>query len=404
MHSFIDKLQQISLKKERRIIGLMSGTSLDGLDVALCRFSGSGRRTLWKLEEFASVSYTDFERQSLRAISSLKTIQTRDLCLWNAELARRHATVVNGLLARWNVPAETVDLLASHGHTVYHAPAHEHAVAGMPNATLQIGDGDHLASLTGIVTVSDFRQHDIVRGGEGAPLARYGDFLLFTHTQQSRVLLNIGGIANATWLPAENTRFPPLCRDTGPGNTLMDGCVRRYWQGLARDEGGRLAARGTPDEALLYRLWQHDYLRNSAANATTGLEQFSWEWVQQQLPAAGPVLSREDLLATLTLFTAQTIARAICKMVARSNGQPAGDTVVLAAGGGVHNSTLMNFLRRELGALPLATTHEIGLDPDAREALFFAALANELFCGRDPRLQLGKISLPATSHPKSPGQ
>lgn len=389
------KLQQISLKKERTIIGLMSGTSLDGLDVALCRFSGSGRGTKWTLEQFASVSYSDAERQALRAIASRETIKARDLCLWNAELARRHAAVVNRLLDGWNVPARSVDLIASHGHTIYHAPAHEHGIIGMPNATLQIGDADHLASLTGIVTVSDFRQHDIVRGGEGAPLARYGDYLLFTDAHESRVLLNIGGIANVTWLPAASADFPPLCRDTGPGNTLMDGCVRRYWQGLVCDEGGALAARGTPDKALLGRLWQHDYFKQTAADATTGLERFSWEWVQHQMPDTGPELAREDLLATLTLFTAQTIARAIRQLVALPNGRLPAATVVLAAGGGVHNKTLMQWLGQELDPLRLATTREIGLDPDAREALFFAALANELFCGQDPRLHLGKISLPS---------
>ena len=171
MKSHVLKLASIARKRTRRIIGLMSGTSLDGLDVALCAFTGSGNRTRVQVEQFKTVPYDAPLKEEVRRVFAKKEIDFQHLVLLNVLIAKRHAAIVNQCLADWNVAAANVDLLASHGQTVFHAPRVLHGLPDYPNATLQIGDGDHLARSTGIITVSDFRQKHLAAGGEGAPLA-----------------------------------------------------------------------------------------------------------------------------------------------------------------------------------------------------------------------------------------
>ncbi|MEO7265189.1 MAG: anhydro-N-acetylmuramic acid kinase, partial [Ferruginibacter sp.] len=195
-------LYNISNKPSRTIIGLMSGTSLDGLDVVLGRVSGNGLKTNFELQEFETVPYDEDFRNEIKSIFSKKHVELEKLTLLNPWVALYHGSIINSLLKKWKINNSDIDLIASHGQTIYHAPKSLHKHEKFGNATLQIGDGDHLAKATGIITLSDFRQKNIAAGGEGAPLAVYGDYLLFADEEENRLLLNMGGIANFTFLPA----------------------------------------------------------------------------------------------------------------------------------------------------------------------------------------------------------
>jgi anhydro-N-acetylmuramic acid kinase len=380
------KLLAIAAQPSRRIIGLMSGTSLDGLDVALCRCTGHGEALQVTLEQFVTVPYEADFRARLRALSQ-PTIQLEDLVLLHAELARYHAHLVLRCLADWQVPVNEVDMLASHGQTIWHAPRHQHGRAGFPHhATLQIGDGDHLAQLTGLITLSDFRQKHVAAGYEGAPLAPFADELLFRKPGVNRLLLNLGGIANFTLLPASGG--PALATDTGPANTLLDAVVRQHYPGRAYDEGGQLAAHGQPHAGLLAALRSQPFFA-APFPKTTGPELFSPAYLaeNQRLTATGK-LPAHDVLATLIELTASTVAQAV-----RHYLGPEPAVEILVSGGGAHNATLLAALARHLPAAHLRSTATAGVPPDAKEAVLFAVLANETLAGH-PALSLGKISLP----------
>lgn len=424
MNPQLRELVNIASKKNRRIIGLMSGTSMDGLDIALCRLSGSGPETVFELEAFESVSYPDDVHHQLVSFARSDCLDPQLLCVWHTWLAHIHADYINSALGSWGISAKEVDLIASHGQTLYHAPKHKHQMPGMPNATMQIGDGDQIAQKTGIITISDFRQRDTARGNEGAPLAAYGDYLLFSDPGKHRILLNIGGMSNVTWLPMGSVAFPPLSFDTGPGNTLMDAVVRRHFTGMRYDKGGSLAAMGISQEGLLDELKSHPYFQKEAPK-TTGFEVFHLDWVDECMVKTGLILEHDipeagspddvfsadgkgnmngriravDLLATLSRLTIETIADPILKILPK--GEPA---EVYVSGGGANNDELMRGFAVKLDPVPVRRTDDLGVSADAKEALFFAALANELVCGDDTRLHLGKISFPDGAHLNQPAE
>jgi anhydro-N-acetylmuramic acid kinase len=387
MNPQLARLAAVAAQPSRRIIGLMSGTSLDGLDVALCRCTGHGAGLHVTLEQFATVPYeVDFQRR-IRSISQ-PTVQLQDLVILNAEVARRHAATVLACLQNWQLAPADIDVLASHGQTIWHAPRHQHGQATFPHhATLQIGDGDHLARLTGILTLSDFRQQHVAAGYEGAPLAPFADELLFRQPGVNRLLLNLGGIANFTLLPADGG--PAQATDTGPANTLLDYVVRQHYPGQTYDAGGSLAARGRPHAGLLAALRSHPFF-SAPFPKTTGPELFSPAYLQEkQRLTATENLPASDLLATLIELTAGAVAQAARQYL---GPKPAAD--ILVSGGGAHNATLLAALARILPASRLLSTAEAGVPPDAKEAILFAVLANETLAGR-PALSLGKISLPS---------
>jgi anhydro-N-acetylmuramic acid kinase len=386
MNPQLARLLAVAQQPSRRIIGLMSGTSLDGLDVALCRCTGHGATLRVALEQFVTVPYEADFQQRLRAISQ-PTVQLEDLVLLNAEVARRHAAIVLKCLQGWQLAPADIDMLASHGQTIWHAPRHQHGRAGFPHhATLQIGDGDHLAQLTGIVTLADFRQKHVAAGFEGAPLAPFCDELLFRQPGTNRLLLNLGGIANFTLLPADGG--PAQATDTGPANTLLDYVVRQHRPGHTYDAGGQLAAQGQPHAGLLAALLSHPFFK-AGFPKTTGPELFSPNYLAENQRLTGTAsLPVPHLLATLIELTASAVAQAACHYLG-----PAPTAEILVSGGGAHNATLLAALARHLPATRLLSTAEAGVPPDAKEALLFAVLANETLAGH-PALSLGKISLP----------
>jgi anhydro-N-acetylmuramic acid kinase len=397
MHSHITKLYQLAAKPSRRIIGLMSGTSLDGLDIALCNIHGSGQDSSVKVEQFMTVPYTDDFRSRVQAVFAKRQVDLQQLTLLHPWIAEQHAQMINQALRDWQVPASEVDLIASHGQTVYHCPKRQHQDPAWGNATLQLGDGDHLAVHTGIITVSDFRQKHIAAGGEGAPLAAYGDYLLFGSATEHRILLNIGGIANLTYLPAGETLSGVFSTDIGPGNTLMDAYVRQHFPGLQYDADARLATTGNVQQKLLAALLAAEFFQLSLPK-TTGPEVFNLAYLARAQQQSGcQDLPAVDVLATLNAFSAQAIIKLVQQLL-----QPERPTVLYASGGGIHNPLLMQQLKQGLPQLSLTTTAELAILPDAKEAVLFALLANECVAGTTttfnhlstgmPAVTMGKIS------------
>ena len=401
MNANIQKLFTIAQKETRSIIGLMSGTSLDGLDVAFCKISNSGENTAVELVDFETVSYSMEFKDQIRKVFTKKEIVFQDLVLLNEIIGTVHGEMVLECIKKWNIAADEVDVIASHGQTVFHAPKNLHQLEGYPNATLQIGDGDHIAVKTGIITISDFRQKHVAAGGEGAPLAVYGDYFLFGQKDENRIMLNIGGISNFTFLPANRNPSQIIVTDTGTGNTLIDNFVKMYFPDKAYDNDAEIAKKGTVNQALLQALKADDFFKNKFPKST-GQELFSVEFVQNALEKSNnKEISIEDLLATLTRFTAETIAEAVEINMANSN-QNLKEITIYASGGGVHNPLLMQWLS-ELLPCKFRNINDLGFSGDAKEAVLFAILANETLAGGNsqfdlkngiPSVCMGKISLP----------
>ncbi|MCH8495147.1 MAG: anhydro-N-acetylmuramic acid kinase [Balneolales bacterium] len=394
-----DKLNELSEQKDRIILGLMSGTSVDGLDLAVCRFSDSGINTSYEILNHGTVDYTDEQRDILLNFASAETVNMEKLCIYHAELSHWHASMIRSKLSEWGMAASDIDLIATHGQTIRHAPKRIHKIDGLPNSTFQLGDADHLAYLTGIHTVSDFRQKHVAAGGEGAPLAVYGDQILFNSPGSYRVLVNIGGISNITILDGKGSGDLPVTFDTGPGNTLMDQVVRQRLSPQRIDNGGEIAFSGKIHVGFLKSLKSHEFFSQTPPK-TTGPELLSPSFVKKALEESGSSdLPVKDILATLNRFTAETIADSI-----RTYGNPPASFSVYISGGGVHNRTLMWNLQDCLPEADVMNFDKLGVNADAKEALFFAAMANELVCGNrfpvlgeDGKIRIvrfGRISFP----------
>lgn len=401
MNKNISALYQIAQKETRKIIGLMSGTSLDGLDIALCEISGSGKTTVVKLNQFETVDYSEEIKIEIRKVFAKKNIDFQHLVLLNEWIGLLHAEMINDCLKKWNIPSQEVDLIASHGQTVLHAPKFLHQQEKFPNATLQIGDGDHIAVKTGIITLSDFRQKHIAAGGEGAPLAVYGDYFLFGKKGENRIMLNMGGIANFTFLPASFNAEETFVTDTGTGNTLIDLFVKQYYPEKSYDKDAEIALKGTVNQLLLENLKDNSFFAQEFPK-TIGPELFGADYVKAALSKSNiNNILAPDLLATLTRFSAETIAEAIAYSVKDSSSKLE-DFKIYMSGGGTHNPLLVKWLK-ELLPCQFYKTDELGVSGDAKEAVLFAILANETIAGGDfnfgthkgiPSVTMGKISLP----------
>ncbi len=406
MNQNIEKLYSLAQKSARHIIGLMSGTSLDGLDVALCRIEGSGSDTQVELLQFETVDYTDEIKDEIRKIFAKQIIDFQQLTLLNAWIGRLHGDMVSACLKKWGVNTEGVDIVASHGQTVFHTPKILHQLEKFPNATLQIGDGDHIAQTTGIITISDFRQKHVAAGGEGAPLAVYGDYFIFSKKGENRIMLNMGGIANFTYLPGSLDANEVFVTDTGTGNTLLDAFVRKFYPKLAFDKNAELASQGRVIPELLSELKKNDFFQKPFPK-TTGPELFNIKYVDNAIQC-GQLLeypSIFDLLATLTRFSAETITEALNKLFVEKgfSEKEISEIKIYASGGGARNPLLMRYIKELLPTPQYATTDALKINPDAKEAVLFAILANECVAGGKtnfgsrqgvPSVSMGKISFP----------
>ena len=391
MNKNLTTLLGICQKPERSILGLMSGTSLDGLDMALCTIKGSGRETQVELERFKTSPYTDVFKAHIRAVFAKQQVDLQTLTLLHGAIAQEHANLVLATLTEWNIQPSEVDVLASHGQTVYHAPAHFHQNPDFGNATLQLGDGDHLAVKTGILTLSDFRQKHIAFGGEGAPLVPYGDYLLYSSETEHRILLNLGGIANFTYLARNGQSEDVVASDLGPANTLIDQVVTKEF-GKEYDEDGALAQSGTVNKAVLDALMQLPFIK-APLPKSTGPELFNLESLNELLSQHAISIAPLDLLATLTQFTATAIAQQLQPFIHKN-------TSIYCSGGGVRNTYFMRLLQQAIPDTPIKTVEDLGIKSEAKEAVLFAVLANETLVGNPlalgtmPALSMGKLSFP----------
>ncbi len=377
----------------RRVVGLMSGTSLDGIDAACVRLAGHGRALRLDVEGFATTPFAPALADALTALVTDATaaggrVALPDLLRLDVRLARAYAAAVRAACAEAGCAVADVDLVGSHGQTVLHLPAPHPApstdtpgsapgAGGAPvRATLQLGCPSTLAQTLGVPVVADFRRADLALGGQGAPLAPYLDDALFADAHATRLLLNLGGIANVTVLPAGAGPDAVRAFDTGPANMVIDACARACL-GAPYDAGGRHAAAGTPDMDLVADLLADPYFAQPPPKST-GRAHFGAAFARRLLDAAAARgLGDADTLATATALTAASVYQAYARFV-RADA-PA--DVVLASGGGVHNAALMDALARAFAPVPVRTTAAYGLDPDAKEAVCFAVLAHERAAG-----------------------
>ncbi len=386
----MEKLQEAASRPSRRIVGLMSGTSADGIDAALVEVQGCGPETRVGLLGFETVGLQEELRQGIFALFG-PTASVDELCRLNFALGEAFADAALAVIKAAGLEAGKVDLIGSHGQTARHLPN------GAPPSTLQIGEPAVIAQRTGIPTIADFRPADMAAGGQGAPLVPLVDFLLFGHGLRGRVMLNIGGIANATVLPAGGAAEEVRAFDLGPGNVLMDGAMVHFSKGQERfDRDGRLAASGRVDEGVLEELLAHEFLRRPPPKST-GREEFGAGFLETLL--ARHPLGRADWLATLSAFTARAIASGLRGFVLSA----AAVDELWVSGGGARNGHLMGLLEKELPELRVGCLDELGIPADAKEAVAFAVLANETLmghCGNLPAatgaqrgVVLGKIIL-----------
>lgn len=429
MNKLLKRLLTMSEKPSRLIVGLMSGTSLDGLDIALCKVSGVDELSTLKVISFTTVTYDDTYRARIAELFAKPNGRLIDVCTANSWIAKTHADMLMQCLKRWDTDPDEIDLIASHGQTIFHAPDNQ------TPSTLQIGDGDHIAQLTNIITISDFRQKHVAAGGDGAPLVPYADYLLYKDSIQDRLLLNIGGIANFTLLPAASQFSDMICTDTGPGNTLMDAYVKRETNGnLQFDDQGAIAHSGEVDYGLLQELKNTSFFRQNVPKST-GQELFNLAYVDQAVNHCkknryadqlaieivdknlrrealytANQISFEDVMATLNQLTADTISEEINIQINRANIDPA-KLHIYTSGGGPKNKQLMNNIAINLPECHFHHFEELGIKADSKEAALFALLANQSLFGDTqvyksidvsaenaghsmPVVSLGKISLP----------
>ena len=359
------------------ILGLMSGTSVDGIDAAIVDVTGAPPALTVRLRHFTTIPFTPEQREAIFPLFSPATGRVDDICAMNFRLGAWFADAALQAMAQAVLTPDQLDLIASHGQTIHHLVGADVET----RSTLQIGEAAVIAERTGVTTVADFRVADVAAGGQGAPLVSYVDWLLLRDAHRNRAAQNIGGIGNVTYLPAQSSPDQPLSFDTGPGNMLIDAAAARVTGGAqSYDEDGRLAASGRVHEGLLARLLAHPYLSQQPPK-TAGREQFGADFAAEvwaQADALG--LSGPDLLATLTTFTAESIARAYRDFL------PTFPDEVILSGGGAYNPILVAMLRQKLAPARVLLSDAFGLPADAKEAMAFAVLAYETIHGRPGNL------------------
>ena len=360
-------LGKIQKKSARFAIGLMSGTSCDGVDAALVRIKGTGAEMAVKPMHFETFPYDKEMRTRLLA----PRMDAREVCALNFELGAVLAEAAAETLKVAHAEPCEVDFIASSGHTVAHLPPRNSDQIG----TLQIGEPAVIAERCRILVVSDFRQRDMAAGGQGAPLIPYADWVLFHREDRTAAFLNIGGIANITIVPPRAEDL--LAFDTGPGNMAIDGAIRLLTSGEKQmDKGGKIAARGVVIDEFLDYLLGHPYF-NDLPPKSTGREDFGPEVYIRDALASRRDHSVEDLMATVTTAVAYSIVRAFNRFI-----KPKYDVSrFVISGGGAHNETLIKRIKSGLPGITMRLSDSYGIPVDAREAIAFAILGNETICG-----------------------
>lgn len=376
--SRLERLMHVATKYSRRIIGLMSGTSLDAVDVAMVRIQKHGVNAVVRLEAFRSYPYPPKVRAVVRELFDPKKARIDDICRYDFIIGEVFAAAVLKLLEETNKKATSVDLVASAGQTIWHDPELsivnadvdwiDHPIA--TRSTFAIGQSAVIAERTGIITIGDLRVRDVAAGGQGAPLVPYFDWVLLRHKSRGRCIQNIGGIGNVTWIPPRATWDEVVAFDTGPGNMIIDELAWIATRGAQTyDRDGKLAASGRVHPELL-DAWMSDPYFSKSPPKTTGRELFGAQFARR-IVAESPSVPINDLIATATALTAESIARAYRDFITGPIHE------VMLAGGGARNPTLVQMLRDRMPKQKLL----VYKSSEAKEAMAMAMIANDSVVG-----------------------
>ncbi len=396
------RLQGLWDKPARVVVGLMSGTSLDGVDAVAARMEGSGTDLSLEVLSFVSTPYPDDLRDLLLGVSAPEGSSVLEISQLNVRLAHVYADAVREAARGARLPLGGVDLVGSHGQTIHHVPEPMDCAGLAVTSTLQIGDPSALANLLDLPVVGDFRIADMALGGQGAPLVPYFDYVYFRDDVETRGLLNIGGIANVTVIPAGGGPDDVYAFDTGPGNMVIDSLSRILFD-EPYDEAGRHATDGTFDEGMMADLLEDPYFTQEPPKST-GREYFGAAYAERIVTRCREALGNpqpEDVMATGAMLTVLSIYQAYARFIRKRSELDA----LIVSGGGRHNAFLMDRLKNTFAPIPVKTVDEFGLDADAKEALCFAVLAHEAVngvptnmpsvTGASDRTILGKLCVPA---------
>ncbi len=387
----MDFLQSYRSRFHHKLIGLMSGTSLDGVDAVLLsiRSDEEGAVCEVKLEGQVSLPYSSEMKQAVGRLCLPQASDINDITVAHSGLACWNAEAVNRLIESTKVDRNTIDAVCMHGQTVWHAPDPQpfpgpDGTTLEVTGTLQLGNAQYVSALTGLAVVSDFRSADMAEGGQGAPLAPYIDYLLFHQKGKGVAVQNIGGIGNVTVLPLDGGPQAVFAFDTGPGNMIIDQLVSLHTgQRQQYDQGGAIAASGTVCKPLLDFLMDDPYFAKQPPKST-GREVYGQAFTDRLLQKAAPMqLSFEDVMATATAFTAYTIARAYTDFVLPVTTLH----TVIVSGGGARNKTLLSMLKGYLGhTIEVAVSDDFGIPDQAREAMAFALMGHQSLMGKPANL------------------
>jgi len=359
-----NRITELSRKTRMRVAGLMSGTSADGVDAAIIDINSNKVKVL----AFDTFAYSSKLRSCILRLCASASCNVADVCHFNFALGEVFGESVIKLCKKSGISPNTIDLIGSHGQTIFHNTKGRRFEKKIVRSTLQIGEPAIIAQRTGITTVADFRPRDMAAGGQGAPLVPFADYFLFRDKHRNRTVQNIGGIANVTYLPAHCGTGDIIAFDTGPGNMIIDGIISIISRGKKKfDRGGRIAARGKIDKAILDDMMRHPFLRLRPPKST-GREEFGSQYCEALYRKVKCARS-EDIIATVTAFTAESIIRAYRKFLPRMPDE------VILCGGGAHNSTLVKMLRQGFNKSRVLLSDEFGISCDAKEAVSFAILA-----------------------------
>lgn len=366
-----------------RVLGLMSGTSADGIDVALVRIAGAPPRLRAKLENFSALPFPSHVRAAVLRIANGAPTTTEEISQLNFRLGHLFALAALDACRRFRISPRKIALIGSHGQTVYHQGKASAFLRQRVASTLQIGEPSVIAAETGVTTIGDFRPADMARGGQGAPLVPFVDYLLYRHARLGRVALNIGGIANVTVIPRAAQPAQVFAFDTGPGNMVIDALVRHFTRGrMSYDRDARIAARGRLLPGLLNALLADSYFRQRPPK-TAGREEYGQPFAEKLIALGKKGRARaEDLVRTATMLTALSIVDAFHRWILPRTRVHQ----LIVSGGGAHNPLLMAQIQAALPKIQLVHSGEFGVPEDAKEAFAFAVLAYETFHGRAANL------------------
>lgn len=393
----MNPITSLCQKKSKLSIGLMSGTCTDGIDAALVHITGSSLSTKITLLSFLTVPYPTEIRQKLLQIANNEEITVSELCKMNFLLGELSLEACIAVCKKAEVHPSKIDFVASHGHTVYHQPLTETFFHKQICSTLQIGEASIICEKMHCPVISDFRVRDMAAGGLGAPLVPYSEYLLYSQPGKNIALLNIGGIGNLTFLPADAKKEHILAFDTGPGNMIIDAIISSFTD-QTFDEEGNIAALGKVNEKLLSLMIEDDPFPSTKPPKTTGREAYGASYVKRLLTKAKLLqVSFPDLVATVTMYTAKSVAENVFHQL------PALPDFLILGGGGSKNKTLIKDLKLCLSPIVILTNEELGYNSKAKEAIAFAILGNETLCyhtnniitatGARHEVVMGKISL-----------